>query len=132
MTKTVTALFLLKLYFPDIEPSYGDQTTSCPASLPYQKNAMQSSTVTPQNVAILYRNRSDLVFINDMFGEIVSSGVIPIKTMDPSDFETLLLHNPVRSCFIMLPAEKMKEFTNLLRTAHRTVGKKHHLYFSMF
>lgn len=108
----------------DIEPSYGDKTTSCPASLPYQKNAMQSSTVTPQNVAILYRNRSDLVFINDMFGEIVSSGVIPIKTMDPSDFETLLLNNPVRSCFIMLPAEKMKEFINLLCTAHRTVEKR--------
>lgn len=132
MTKTVTTLFLLKLYFPDIEPSYGDKTTSCPASLPYQKNAMQSSTVTPQNVAILYRNRSDLVFINDMFGDIVSSGVIPIKTMDPSDFETLLRNNPVRSCFIMLPAEKVKEFIDLLCTAHRTVGKKHHLYFSMF
>lgn len=108
---------------PDIEPSYGDQTTSCPASLPYQKNAVQSSTVTPQNVAILYRNRSDLVFINDMFEEIIPSGVIPIKTMDPSAFETLLLNNSVRSCFIMLPAEKMKEFINLLHTAHRNVEK---------
>ena len=93
---------------------------------------MQSSTVTLQNVAILYRNQSDLVFINDMFGEIVYSGVIPIKTMDPSDFENLLLDSSVRSCFIMLPAEKMKEFINLLRTAHRTVGKKHHLYFRIF
>lgn len=126
----------MKLYFPDIEPSYGDQTTSCPASLPYQKNAMQSSTVTPQNVAILYRNRSDLVFINDMFEEIIPSGVIPITTMDPSAFETLLLNNSVRSCFIMLPAEKItdrdKEFINLLHTAHRNVGKKHHLYFRIF
>ena len=93
---------------------------------------MQSSTVTPQNVAILYRNRSDLVFINDMFGEIVSSGVMPIKATDPSDFENLLIDNSIRSCFIMLPAEKMKEFINLLCTAYRTVGKKHHLYFRMF
>ena len=137
MTKTVTTLFLLKPYFPEIEPSYGEKTTSCPASLPSDKNAMQSSTVTPQNVAILYRDRSDLVFIKDMFGGIVSSGVIPLTTRDPSGFEILLRDNSVRSCFIMLPAEKMttdgdKEFINLLRTAHSTVGKKHHLYFRIF
>lgn len=128
----------MKPYFPDIEPSYGDKTTAFPASLPSHKNAMQSSTVTPQNVlvAILYRNRSDLVFINDMFGEIIPSGVTPIKTGDPSAFENLLRDNSVRSCFIMLPAEKItdrdKEFISLLRTAHRTVGKKHHLYFRIF
>lgn len=126
---------LLKPYFPDIKPSE-DKTASCPASLPSHKNVMQSSSVTPQNVAILYRDRSDLVFVQDMFGEIVSSGIIPLTTRDPSGLENHLRDNSVRSCFIMLPAEKITdrdaEFINLLCTAQRTVGKKDHLYFRIF
>ena len=95
---------------------------------------MQSSFVTPQNVAILYRDRSDLAFVQDIFGEIVSRVISPITTRHPSDLENLLGGHPVRSCFIMLPAEKMTtdrdtEFINLLRTAQRTVGKKGHVYF---
>ncbi|XP_068686764.1 uncharacterized protein [Montipora foliosa] len=85
-----------------------------------------NKNVPQLSVAILYRNESDLAFIEDVFGDLLSLGISPMSCKDPSDLNQLISTNPVRSCFVMLTAEDLKDtrYTELLKTAQSTVEKR--------
>ena len=84
------------------------------------------------NMAILYRDQSDVAAIKDMFGENMRS-IDPFTFNDPAALTDFLSAQTVRSCFIIVEAgEIIKEiqkksgatpYEDLLRTARRTVGK---------
>ena len=109
--------------FSGDDPTAQETGQSCPVLFP---GAAKNDAVPKQSVAILYRNPSDLTFIDDVFGERVSVGISPMSSQDPSDLNQVISTNPVRSCFVMLTAEDLKKdnrYTELLKTAQSTVGK---------
>jgi len=85
-------------------------------------------------IAILYRDKSDIAVIRDIFGEVFTTSIAPVTSSDPSSFNDLLSSQSVRSCFIIMEAGNVKEelhkkspstpYQDLLKTARRTVEKK--------
>ena len=85
-----------------------------------------------ESIAILIRDESDINTMKDGFGDVLP-GTNPIISRDPRDMMVLLQNTPVRSCFIIVEATKIKEesltkssstvYQDLLKTANRIVGK---------
>ena len=91
-------------------------------------------TDAAENIAILYRDQSDIAFIKDVFGGALRTSVLPFFSSSPLDFNTLLTTQAMRSCHIIVEAgtivqELLKEssaatpYLDLLRTARNAVGK---------
>ena len=86
----------------------------------------------PESIAILYRDKSDIEIIKDVFGDDLQ-GTAPITNNDPSALKVFLLTQSVRSCYIVVEARKMKEelqkkshstpYRELLKAARCSVGK---------
>ena len=85
-----------------------------------------------ESIAILIRDDSDINTMKDEFGDVLPD-INPIISRDPRDMMVLLQNMPVRSCFIIVEATKIKEesltkssstvYQDLLKTANRIVGK---------
>ena len=87
-----------------------------------------------ERIAILYRNEHDMTTVKEVFGDGLT-GMNIVTSKDPHAFKDFLLSldSPVRSCFIIVESNNMKEklltksnstvYQDLLKIAIRKVGK---------
>ena len=87
-----------------------------------------------ERIAILYRNEHDMTTVKEVFGDGLT-GMNIVTSKDPHAFKDFLLSldSSVRSCFIVVESNNMKEqlltksnstvYQDLLKIAIRKVGK---------
>ena len=103
-----------------------------PADLQYFQAVDTDTSPLRVSMAILYRDRSDISVIKDVFGEALR-GIAPFTLNDPTALTDFLSAQTVRSCFVIVEAgEIIKEiqkksrgtpYEDLLRKARNSVGK---------
>jgi len=102
-------------------------------------------TSPPQeSIAILIRDESDINTIKGVFGDVLL-GINPVTSRDPRSMKDLLLlqSTPMRSCFLIVESNELKEellttkssstavYKELLKTANGIVGKNISSHYSL-
>ena len=102
-------------------------------------------TSPPQeSIAILIRDESDNNTIKEFFGDVLL-GINPVTSRDPRSMKDLLLlqSTPMRSCFLIVESNELKEellttkssstavYKELLKTANGIVGKNISSHYSL-